>query len=56
MSEDASRATVAGERGLQSRRALIEVALGRREADLYIRNGTLVNVYSGEMLEEQDNS
>ncbi len=39
---------------LESRRGLIEVALGRREADLYIQNGSLVNVYSGEILERQD--
>jgi adenine deaminase len=38
---------------MESRRTLIEVALGRREADLYIQNGRLVNVYSGELLEEQ---
>ncbi len=37
-----------------SRRSLIDVALGRREADLYIRNGKLVNVYSGELLEKHD--
>jgi len=39
---------------LESRRALIEVALGRRAADLYLRNARLVNVYSGETLEDQD--
>ncbi len=39
---------------LENRRALIEVALGKREADLYIRNGSLVNVYSGEILEQHD--
>jgi adenine deaminase len=38
----------------ESRRGLIEVALGQRSADLYIRNGRLVNVYSGEILEGQD--
>ncbi len=37
-----------------SRSSLIDVALGRREADLYIRNGRLVNVYSGELLEKHD--
>jgi adenine deaminase len=30
---------------------LIQVALGQRKADLYIQNGHLVNVYSGEILE-----
>jgi adenine deaminase len=40
--------------GPTSRRALIEVALGKRSADLYIRNGKLVNVYSGEVLDGQD--
>ena len=54
MSEDISKVTVDREGGLESRRALIEVALGRREADLYIQNGSLVNVYSGEILEKQD--
>ena len=34
--------------------ALIEVALGRRAADLYLCNAKLVNVYSGEILEGQD--
>ena len=54
MSENISRVTAGREGGLGSRRALIEVALGRREADLYIQNGSLVNVYSGEILENQD--
>jgi adenine deaminase len=39
---------------LASRRTLIEVALGRRPADLYLRNARVVNVYSGEILEGQD--
>jgi adenine deaminase len=39
---------------LDSRRALIEVALGRRAADLCLRNARLVNVYSAEILEGQD--
>lgn len=42
------------EDALESKRALIEVALGKREAELYIHNGNLVNVYSGELLEKQD--
>ncbi len=42
------------EDSLESRRELIEVALGKLETDLYIQNGTLVNVYSGEILENQD--
>jgi len=33
------------------KKGLIQVALGQRKADLYIQNGHLVNVYSGEMLE-----
>jgi adenine deaminase len=33
------------------RTALIETALGRRKPDLHIRNGNLVNVYTGEILE-----
>jgi adenine deaminase len=36
-----------------SRAALMEVALGRREPDLCLLNGRLVNVYSGEILEGQ---
>lgn len=43
-----------GEVVLESRRALIDVALGKREADLYIRNGSVINVYSGEIIAEQD--
>jgi len=39
---------------LESQKALIEVALGRRMADLHIVNGKLVNVYSGEILEGHD--
>jgi adenine deaminase len=39
---------------LESRQALIEVALGTRAADLYLYNARLVNVYSGEILEGQD--
>ena len=42
-----------GEAGLESRDVLIRVALGRQEADLCIVNGRLVNVYSGEILENQ---
>jgi adenine deaminase len=38
---------------LVSRRALMQVALGRREPDLCLLNGRLVNVYSGEILEDQ---
>jgi adenine deaminase len=33
------------------KKGLIQVALGQRKADLYIQNGRLVNVYSGEILE-----
>lgn len=33
---------------------LIEVALGKRKADLLVRNATLVNVYSKEMVEDVD--
>jgi adenine deaminase len=35
-----------------TRYELIEVAQGRRPADLYIMNGTVINVYSGELLSE----
>jgi adenine deaminase len=34
-----------------TKQGLIQVALGQRKADLYIQNGHLVNVYSGEILE-----
>ncbi len=33
-----------------TKKGLIQVALGQRKADLYIKNGHLVNVYSGEIL------
>jgi adenine deaminase len=33
------------------KKGLIQVALGQHKADLYIQNGHLVNVYSGEILE-----
>lgn len=33
------------------RRALRRVALGKEEADLFVRGGTVVNVYSGELVE-----
>jgi len=35
-------------------RALVDVALGRQKADLVVRNASLVNVNSGEILEKQD--
>lgn len=35
-----------------SRVELIEVAQGKRPADLYIKGGTVINVYSGEFLEQ----
>lgn len=33
------------------KKGLIQVALGQRKANLYIQNGHLINVYSGEILE-----
>lgn len=39
---------------LEKSKTLIRVALGQHEADLYVRGGTLVNVYSGEILEDHD--
>jgi adenine deaminase len=36
---------------VSAKKGLIQVALGQRKADLYIQNGHLVNVYSGEILE-----
>ncbi len=38
---------------LDGRRTLMEVGLGRREPDLCLLNGRLLNVYSGEILEAQ---
>ncbi len=38
----------------EGRRKLIEVALGQRPAELYVRDARLVNVYSGEILEGQN--
>jgi adenine deaminase len=35
-----------------TRSELIEVAKGIRPADLYIQGGTIVNVYSGEYLQQ----
>ncbi|SDH54598.1 Adenine deaminase [Alteribacillus persepolensis] len=35
-----------------ARNELIDVAQGRRSADLYIKGGTLINVYSGEFLKQ----
>lgn len=40
------------ELGFEGRKSLIEAALGKREADLLIVNGRLVNVYSGEILDD----
>lgn len=34
---------------LQKRKELVEVALGKREADMVLKNGSLVNVFSGEI-------
>jgi adenine deaminase len=36
---------------VSTKKGLIQVALGQRKADLYVQNGHLVNVYSGEILE-----
>jgi len=36
---------------VSTKKGLIQVALGQRKADLYIQNGHLANVYSGEILE-----
>jgi len=35
-----------------SQNKLIEVAQGRRDAELYIKGGTIINVYSGEFLKQ----
>jgi adenine deaminase len=34
---------------LQKRKELVEVALGKREADIVLKNGNLINVFSGEI-------
>lgn len=34
---------------LQKRKELVEVALGKREADTVLKNGNLINVFSGEI-------
>lgn len=34
---------------LQKRKELVEVALGKREADMVLKNGSLINVFSGEI-------
>jgi hypothetical protein len=38
-------------RSVVEARRLIDVACGRREADYYLANGRIVNVYSGEVIE-----
>lgn len=38
----------------QTRKSLIPTALGKEKADLVVKNSTLINVYSGELLEEKD--
>lgn len=38
----------------RSRQRLVDVALGRAHADLVIRGGTLVNVYTGELIPNTD--
>ncbi len=38
----------------QPRKILTSIALGKEKADLVIKNSTLVNVYSGELLEDRD--
>lgn len=40
--------------GLDDRRRLLEVARGERPADLFVRGGTVANVYSGELLPESN--
>lgn len=54
MSESIYGTGVEREVCLEDRVSSIEVALGKRQPDLYIRNGSVVNVYSGEILEKQD--
>lgn len=34
---------------LQKRKELVEVALGKKEADMVLKNGSLINVFSGEI-------
>lgn len=38
----------------QPRKLLTSTALGKKKADLVIENSTLINVYSGELLEDRD--
>ncbi len=38
----------------ETTRTLVDTAMGREKADLVVRNASLVNVNSGEILEEQD--
>lgn len=40
--------------GQRSRQKLVDVAMGRAHADLVIRGGTLVNVYTGELIPGTD--
>jgi adenine deaminase len=40
------------EKALLLRKALVEVALGEKKADQYIRGGRILNVYTGELVKE----
>ncbi|MCJ7833196.1 MAG: amidohydrolase family protein, partial [Deltaproteobacteria bacterium] len=40
------------EKALHLRKTLIEIALGEQEADHYFKGGTVLNVYTGELLKE----
>jgi adenine deaminase len=43
---------VKGENAVADIKTLVRVALGKEKADLVIRGGNLVNVYTGELLED----
>jgi adenine deaminase len=48
------RYTMLSAAGVDKAREVMEVTMGRAKADLVITNGTLLNVYTGELLPEQN--
>ncbi len=47
------RHSLLGNEGVPKTRTLMDVALGKERADLAVVNGTLLNVYTGEWIEDQ---
>ncbi|HYM27987.1 MAG TPA: adenine deaminase C-terminal domain-containing protein, partial [Steroidobacteraceae bacterium] len=49
MREPEAQSTAAAQAGLEARRALVRVARGQAQADVVLRNGRVVNVFTGEV-------